>query len=164
MCLSDQNFLGRNEKLSASFSTEYNKIASLNYQNPRLMDKDIFLHTTFSYRDSHNLSNSSIEFEQINRLASPSLGKRFGLFQTLIGKIGYQLWQVPDSLLGRKVSPDGTNRFLEFGLQYMYDVRNVREYLTDGFYFDAATMNIGFGGESTIQTFTSATDIRWYTI
>ena len=114
--ISDQNFLGRNEKLSGSFSTGYNKISSLNYQNPRLMDQDIFLRSIFSYRDSHNLSNSYIEFEQINRLASLSLGKRIGLFQTLIGTIGYQLWQIPDTSLGRTVSPDGTDRFLEFGL------------------------------------------------
>jgi outer membrane protein assembly factor BamA len=136
----------------------------LNYQNPRLTDQDISLRTTFSYRDSHNLSNSSNEFEQINRLASLSLGKRFGLFQTLIGTIGYQLWQIPDTSLGRTVSPDGTDRFLEFGLQYTYDARNVREYPTDGFYFDATTMNNGFGRESTIQTFTYAADVRWYTI
>jgi outer membrane protein insertion porin family len=149
--VSDQNFLGRNEKLSVSFITGYNKTASLNYQNPRLIDQDIFLRTTFSYRDSHNLSNSSNEFEQINRLASLSLGKRFGLFQTLIGTIGYQQWQIPDTSLGRTVSPDGTDRFLEFGLEYTYDARNVREYPTDGFYFDATTMNHGFGGESRLS-------------
>jgi outer membrane protein assembly factor BamA len=158
-----QNFLGRDEKLSASFSRGYDKSASLSYQNPRLTDDDdIFLRTAFMYRDSHNLNNSTIEFEQITRSGSLSLGKRFGLFQTLIGTAGYQSWQVPDTTLGRTVSPDGTDRFIELGLHYTYDARNVREYPTDGSYFDATATNDGFGSESTVKTLTIAADLRWY--
>ena len=163
--VTDQNFLGRNEKLSASFGTGYDRSASLTYQNPRLTDDDdILLRTAFSYRDSHTLANSNIEFEQINRSGSLSLGKRFGFFQTLIGTAGYQLWQIPDTSLGRTVSPDGTDRFIELGLHYTYDARNVREYPTDGFYLDATATNDGFSSESTIKTFTCAADIRWYTM
>jgi outer membrane protein assembly factor BamA len=160
-----QNFRGRDERLSTSFSTGYEKSASLTYQNPRLTDDDdIFLRTSLLYQDSHNLGETNIEFEQIKRTASLSLGKRFGLFQTLIGTVGYELWEVPDTSQGRTVSPDGTDRFWQAGLHYTYDARNVREYPTDGFYFDATAANDGFGSESTIRTFTYAEDVRWYTM
>jgi len=160
-----QNFLGRDENLSGSFSTGYDRSASLTYQNPRLTDDDdIFLRVALLYRDSHHLDNSEIEFRQITRSGSFSLGKRFGLFQTLIGTAGYQLWQVPDTTLGRTLSPNGTDRFIEIGLHYTYDARNVREYPTDGWYFDATATKDGFGSESTVKTFVVTADLRWYSI
>ncbi len=163
--VSHQNFRGRDEKLSASFSTGYDRSASLTYQNPRLTDDDdIFLRTAVQYRDSHSLDNSNILFEQINRSGSVSVGKRFGLFQTLIGTAGYQLWQVPDTSLGRTISLDGTDRFVELGLHYTFDARNVHEYPTDGWYFDATATKDGLINESTISTFTYAGDIRWYVL
>jgi outer membrane protein assembly factor BamA len=161
-----ENFLGRDERVSASFSTGYDQSASFAYQNPRLTDDDdIFLSTVFRYRDSHSLDNNSdIVFEQINRLASVSVGKRYGYSQTLIGTAGYQTWQLPDTSLGRTVSPDGTDRFIELGLHYTFDARNVREYPTDGWYLDVATTNDGIGRESTINTLRFASDLRWYTV
>jgi outer membrane protein assembly factor BamA len=159
-----ENFLGRNEKVSASFSTGYDQSASLTYQNPRLTgDDDIFLRTVLQYRNSHSLDNNSdVVFQQINRLASFSIGKRFGYFQTLIGSAGYQTWQLPDTSLGRTVSPDGMDRFIELGLHYTFDARNVREYPTDGWYLDATATQDGVGSESTVKTFKIASDLRWY--
>lgn len=159
-----QNFLGRDEKISASFSSGYDRSAALTYQNPRLTgDGDIFLRTVFQYRDSHSLDNNSdVVFEQINRMASVSVGKRFGYFQTLIWTAGYQTWQLPDTTLGRTVSPDGTDRFIELGLHYTFDARNVREYPTDGWYLDVTATNDGVGSESTVKTFKFASDLRWY--
>ncbi len=161
-----ENFLGRDEKVSASFSTGYDQSASFAYQNPRLTDDDdIFLSTIFRYRDSHSLDNNSdIVFEQINRLASISVGKRYGYSQTLIGTAGYQTWQLPDTSLGRTVSPDGTDRFIELGLHYTFDARNVREYPTDGWYLDVATTNDGIGRESTVNTLRFASDFRRYSL
>jgi outer membrane protein assembly factor BamA len=126
-----QNFLGRDEKLSASYSTGYDRSASFTYQNPRLTDDDdIFLRIAFQYRDAHSLDNSNILFEQVVRMGSGSLGKRVGLFQTLTGTVGYQTWQIPDTSLGRTISPDGTDHFAEIALHYTYDARNIREYPT----------------------------------
>lgn len=160
-----QNFLGRNEKLSAGFSTGYDQSAFLTYQNPRLTDNDdIFLRASLQYRDSHALDNSETEFRQITRAGSLSLGKRFGLFQTVIGTAGYERWQVPDTTLGKTVSPDGTDRFFTLGVHYTYDARNVREYPTDGFYIDATATKDGFGSESTIGTLTFTADVRSYTM
>jgi outer membrane protein assembly factor BamA len=161
-----QNFLGRDEKVSVSFSSGYDRSASFTYQNPRLTDDDdIFLRTALQYRDSHVLDNyNAVLFEQINRTASVSFGKRFGYSQTLIGSAGYQMWQLPDTSLGRTVSPDGTDRFVELGLHYTFDARDVREYPTDGWYLDVTATNDGLGSESTVKTFTYATDIRWYTV
>jgi outer membrane protein assembly factor BamA len=73
------------------------------------------------------------------------------------------MWEVPDTSIGRTVSPDGTDRFIELGLRYTYDARNVREYPTEGLFFDAAVTKNGVGGESTIGTFAYAADIRSYT-
>ncbi len=161
-----QNFLGRDEKVSLSGSTGYDRSASFTYQNPRLTnDDDIFLRTAFQYRDSHSLDNNSdVVFEQINQTASVSVGKRFGYYQTLIGTGGYQSWQMPDTSLGRTVSPDGTDRFVELGLHYTFDARNVREYPTDGWYLDLNATNDGVGRESTVKNLTYATDLRWYTM
>jgi outer membrane protein assembly factor BamA len=164
--VSHQNFLGRDERVSVSWSTGYDRSASFTYQNPRLTDNDdIFLRTAFQYRDTHVLDNyNAVLFEQIDRSASLSLGKRFGYFQTLIGTAGYQMWQLPDTSLGRTVSPDGTDRFVELGIHYTYDARNVREYPTNGWYLDVTTTNDGLGSESTVKTFRYATDVRWYTL
>jgi outer membrane protein assembly factor BamA len=160
------NFLGRDEKVSLSFSTGYDQSASFTYQNPRLTDNDdIFLRTEYQYRDSHSLEyNSDIVFEQINRMASLSIGKRFGYYHTLIGTAGYQTWKLPDTSLGRTVSPDGTDRFIELALRYTLDARNVREYPTDGWYLDLMATNDGVGNESTVKTFKIASDLRWYTL
>ncbi|HTY35847.1 MAG TPA: BamA/TamA family outer membrane protein [Bacteroidota bacterium] len=161
-----QNFLGRNERLSASFMTGYDHSAGLTYQTPRIKDDDdIFLRAQYQYRDSHSLDyNSDIVFEQINRTGSVSLGKRFGYYQTLIGTAGYQTWQLPDTSLGRTVSPDGTDRFLELGLNYTYDARDVREYPTDGWYLDVSATQDGLGHESTLNNLRLVNDLRWYTL
>ena len=163
--LTDQNFLGRDERVTASYSTGYDHAAGVTYQTPRVRDNDdVYVRAMFQYRDSHSLDyNSDILFEQINQMASFSLGKRIGYYQTLIGTVGYQLWQLPDTSLGRTVSPNGTDRFVELGLDYTYDTRNIREYPTDGWYVDVAALNDGFGGESTVKNFRLATDVRTYT-
>jgi outer membrane protein assembly factor BamA len=162
--LMDQNFLGRDERVSASYSTGYDRAASLTYQTPRVRDNDdVYIRAMFQYRDSHTLDyNSDILFEQINQTASVSLGKRIGYYQTLIGTVGYQMWQLPDTSLGRTVSPNGTDRFIELGLDYTYDARNIREYPTDGWYVDVAALSNGLGGESTVKNFRLATDVRTY--
>ena len=161
--ITHRNFLGRNERISAGFSTGYNRSASITYQSPRITDNDdIFLRAALSYRDSHNLENSTIEFRQITHSESFSLGKRFGLFQTVSGTIGYETWQVPDTSLGRTLSTDGTDRFLTLGLRYTYDSRDIRDYPMGGFYFDATATKRGLAGESTVQTLTLASDIRSY--
>ena len=157
-----RNFLGRNERLSASFSTGYDRSASLTYQNPRLTDDDIFLRTVIQYHDAHGLDNSELAFEHVSGAASVSIGKRFGYYQTLIGTIGYQAWQVPDASSALTVSPDGRDRFVELGLRYTYDARNVREYPTEGWYFDATATNDGLAGESTVRNLTLEADVRRY--
>ncbi len=163
--IAHQNFRGRDEKLSIAYSTGYDRSASFTYQNPRLTDDDdIFLRTVVQYRDAHSLDNSDVLFEQITRLASASLGKRFGLFQTFTGTAGYQTWQIPDTTLGRTISPDGMDHFVELGLHFTYDARNVREYPTDGWYLDVTLTKDGVSNESTINTLSYLADIRWYVV
>jgi outer membrane protein assembly factor BamA len=162
--LMDQNFLGRNERVTAEYSTGYDRSAGLTYQTPRVKNNDdIYIGAMFRYRDSHSLDyNSDVLFEQINKTASFSLGRRIGYYQTLIGTVGYQMWELPDTSLGRTVSPNGTDRFVELGLDYTYDDRNIREYPTDGWYVDVAALNDGLGRESTVKNFRLATDVRTY--
>jgi outer membrane protein assembly factor BamA len=164
--LTDQNFLGRNERVSASFSAGYNRSAGLSYQTPRMRDTDdVYIRALLQYRDSHSLDyNSDVVFEQINRTASLSLGRRIGYYQSLIGTVGYQEWQIPDSSLGRTVSPDGTDRFLELGVEYAWDSRNVREYATDGSYADVSVTYDGIGGFSTVRNLRVVPDFRKYVL
>ncbi len=161
----DQNFLGRDERVAASYSTGYDHSAGLTYQTPRVRDNDdVYIRAMYQYRYSHSLDyNSDILFEQINRAASFSLGKRIGYYQTLVGTVGYEMWELPDTSLGRTVSPNGTDRFIQLGLEYTYDARNIREYATDGWYVNIAALNDGLGRESTVKNFRLATDVRTYT-
>jgi outer membrane protein assembly factor BamA len=161
--ITHQNFLGRDEKVSLAYSTGYDHSASFSYQNPRLIDNDdIFLRTQIQYRDAHTLDNSNMLFEQISRLSSLSLGKRFGYSQLVVGTVGYQEWQIPDASVAHTISPDGTDRFIQLEIQYTFDARNVREYPTDGWYFDITSTKDGWRNESTVNTLTNTVDLRMY--
>lgn len=159
-----QNFRGRNEKLFLSFALGYDRWVSLLYQNPKLTDDDdIFFRTAISYRHVHNLNVSDEEYEQTNLATGVTVGKRYGLFQTLVGYLNYDVWMVSNLGLGRTASSSGRDAFFSLGLGYTYDSRNIREYPTEGMLFSVGATKVGFG-ESQVNLFSTGYDIRGYTL
>ena len=157
-----QNFRGRNEKLSCSFALGYDQWVSLVYQNPKLTDgDDVFFRLQAGYQNLHSLSEVGGEYLQKNSFLSLSLGERFGLYQTLVGTLGYEVWQVSDPLLGRSLSPSGRDAFPTFGVRYTYDSRDVREYATDGSFAALSVMKSGFGGTD-VDILTYGFDLRTF--
>jgi outer membrane protein assembly factor BamA len=159
-----QNFRGRNEKLYLSFALGYDRWISLTYQNPKLTDDDdIFFRSSISYQHVHNLSVSSGEYQQINFSSNLSLGKRFGLYHTLVGYVNYEVWTVSDAQVGRTVSNSGRDAFISLGGRYTYDSRDIREYPTEGMLLSATALKSGLG-ESEVNLMYYGYDARGYTL
>ncbi|MBI5464957.1 MAG: BamA/TamA family outer membrane protein [Ignavibacteriales bacterium] len=162
--ISHQNFRGRDEKISAAVTFGYDQSYSVSYQNPRLIeDEDIFFRVGLSYQHVHSLNVVSDEYDQINSSGSISLGKRYGLYQSLVGTASFDRWYVPDTSQGRTATAYGDDKFWSFGVRYSYDSRNMREYPTEGTLVAAEVRNQGFGSESNVHTFAYSADVRHYT-
>lgn len=160
--IAHQNFRGRNEKLFFSLAFGYDRWISFQYQNPKLTDDDdLFLRFSGSYGKSPNLSLLSGEYDQYYYSTSVSLGKRFGLYQTLTGTAGYDILQVSDASLGRTASNSGRDAYAYLAFAYTYDSRNIHEYATDGTYAALAVNKSGFG-ESQVNLVTYDYDFRQF--
>ena len=103
-----QNFRGRNEKVMAAAAFGYDPWFNVSYQNPKLTDDDdLFLRVQLSLNHMRNQNSSQGEYDQQILSGTASLGKRFGLFTTLTGQVGYDELKVGDTGPGRTLSPDG---------------------------------------------------------
>jgi outer membrane protein assembly factor BamA len=157
-----QNFRGRNEKLYVSFALGYDRWVSFHYQNPKLTDNDdIFFGFDGSYGRSPNLSVQTSSYDQYYYDANISLGKRFGLYQTILGTVGYDIQQVSDPSVGRTLSTSGRDAYAYSSLNYTYDSRNIAEYATEGTYVGIGFNKSGFG-ESQVNLATYAFDLRQF--
>ena len=158
--IAHQNFRGRNEKVFASFAFGYDQWLSFRYQNPKLTDgDDIFLGCSGSYGKSPNLSLLTGTYDQYYYATSFTLGKRFGLYQTFFGTVGYDILRVSDPAAGRTLSSDGRDAYAYLAFQYTYDTRNIREYSTEGTYVSVGINKPGFG-ESQVNLMTYNGDLR----
>ena len=143
-----ENFRGRNEKVFANVCFGYDRWCMLNYQNPKVTDDDdIFIGGALAVQKLHNLSADNGEYENSNIFLNGSVGKRFGMYQTVSTTLGYEVWQVNDPQLNRTVSASGRDAFLTVSIQYRYDTRNNREYTTDGSLISLVVGKNGFGKE-----------------
>lgn len=155
-----QNFRGRNEKLYISFALGYDRWVSFRYQNPKLTDgDDIFLGIDGTLGRSPNLSTQTGAYTQYYYDLNVSLGKRFGLYQTILGTVGYDIQQVSDPSVGRTLSSSGRDAYAYIGFNYTYDSRNIAEYTTKGTYIGLGYNKSGFG-ESQVNLATYAYDLR----
>lgn len=155
-----QNFRGRNEKLYTSFALGYDRWVYLRYENPRITDNDdIFLGVDGSYGRFPNLSVQTGGYTQSYYDANVSLGKRFGLYQTVLGTVGYNIQEVSDPSVGRTLSESGRDAYAYITLNYTFDSRNIAEYTTSGTYFGVGYNKSGFG-ESQVNLTTYAYDVR----
>ena len=158
----DQNFRGRNEKVYASFGFGYDRWSMLNYQNPKVTDNDdVYFSGSFAVQKVHNLDTSYGEYENSNIFLNGTIGKRFGLYQTFSGTVGYEVWQVNEPQLNRTVSSSGRDAFLTASVQYRYDTRDNREYTTDGSLISLGISKSGFG-ESEMNLTGCAYDLRQF--
>ncbi len=160
--IAHQNFRGRDEKVYASFALGYDQWLSFRYQNPKLTnDDDIFLGFSGSYGKSPNLSLLTGAYDQYYYSTSLTLGKRFGLYQTLYGTMGYDVLRVTQPAVGRTLSNDGRDAYAYLAFQYVFDSRNIREYATEGTYFSVGVNKSGFG-ESQVNIATYSGDVRHF--
>jgi outer membrane protein assembly factor BamA len=153
------NFRGRNEKLFFSFALGFDRWVSLTYQNPKLTDDDVFLGVVTNYAKIRSQSVLTDYYDQTNLKFGVSLGKRFGLYQYLLGWVNYDLWNVSEPGSGRTVSRDGRDAFLSLGGSFAVDTRDLREYPTDGYYVLLFASKYGFG-ESAVNLFRYGVDLR----
>ena len=157
-----QNFRGRNEKLYISFALGYDRWVYFRYQNPKLTDDDdIFLGVDASLGRMPNLNVQSSAYTQYFYDGSVSIGKRFGLYQTVLTTIGFEIQQVSDPSFGRTLSGSGKDQYAYVGLNYTYDTRNIKEYATQGTYVGLGYNKSGFG-ESQVNLATYAYDLRQF--
>jgi outer membrane protein assembly factor BamA len=157
-----QNFRGRNEKVYASLSFGYDRWFMLNYQNPKVMDNDdIYFSGGFAIQKVHNLSSGYGEYENTNISLSGTIGKRFGLYQTISSTVGYEIWQVNDPQLNRTISSSGRDAFITASVLYRYDTRDNREYTTDGSLVSLSLQKGGFG-ESEMNLTRCSYDLRQF--
>jgi outer membrane protein assembly factor BamA len=160
--LAHVNFRGRNEKVSVNFGFGYDRWLSLNYKNPKITDEDdIFINTAFNIQRTHSLNNINGEYENNNISLSGTIGKRFGMYQTLSGTIGYEVYQVNEPLFDRTVSASGRDAFITASVQYRFDTRDNREYTTDGSLVSLSISKSGFG-ESGVNLTGSSYDLRQF--
>lgn len=162
LSLIHQNLRGRNEKIMASAVFGYDGWFDLAYQNPRLTDDDdIFLRSEVGFHHVRNQNTSEGEYDQKVSTGSVMLGKRHGLYLTVLGFARFDMWDVPDLLQGRTVSSTGIDRFITIGSTVQYDRRDIREYATAGEYISVSLVKYGLG-ESDVNLFRYGIDLRDY--
>jgi outer membrane protein assembly factor BamA len=155
-----QNFRGNNEKLFTLFYFGYDQLFMINYQNPKITDDDdIFIVTALTLQKLHNLSSTSEEYMNSNLFLRGTIGKRFGMYQTLSSTFGYELWQISDPRIVITSSSSGRDAFLALALSYRFDTRDNNEYTTNGSLVSLGISKNGFG-ESEVNITTAGYDLR----
>ncbi len=158
-----QNLAGLNQRLFVEGVLGYDRMAKTIYRNPRFLGSpDLSFQGQLAYFDQHPLSrDSSVEYQQRTALFGLSVGKRFGFYRTVTAGIGVEMWDVPSDVVKRTASATGRDRFLSAYVQYVYDLRNVQEYTTDGAFISAIVSKDGFG-ESEVDLTRFGVDVRHY--
>ena len=157
-----QNFRGRNEKVMASAVFGYDGWFDVAYQNPKLTSQDdIFLRAEAGFHHVRNQNTSQGEYDQKVSTGSLMLGRRQGLYLTVLGFARFDMWDVSDPIQGRTVSQSGIDRFVTVGATVQYDRRDIHEYATSGEYAVISVSKYGLG-ESDVNLFRYGYDVRGY--
>jgi outer membrane protein assembly factor BamA len=139
------NLRGQGEKLSLSFALGYVRWTNLAYYNPKLWGGDYLLRIFGNYSDQENLSLSQTYYREYHTSAGAMFGKRFGLYHLSTIWLHYNQWRLSSPAVGRTVSPSGKDEYLEGGISYLYDSRDLSEYTTKGSLLALSISKIGFG-------------------
>jgi outer membrane protein assembly factor BamA len=160
------NFRGRNEKVSASFALGYDPFFALRYQNPILsLESNLFLSSRIYYSRERNKSlvseASGPNFDEDEYGLEGTLGKRFGLFQSLSLTLGYGVLIVSQNRVERTLSPSGRDAFISAGLAFSHDTRDLAQYPSRGAYLGVSFSKYGLG-ESVVNYYRINFDSRTY--
>jgi len=153
------NFRGRNERVNFGFRIFYNPSVSFNYYVPWIGEKPhLFMSIGGSWQKTRNRSlnaigrqsgSSTITYNEDNydnflTKAELTVGRYFGKRFSLFTSIKYNHLLVSQYAPGRTVSPNGLDRFLNLGLGFSYDSRDIYEYATKGIFNRTAYERYGF--------------------
>jgi outer membrane protein assembly factor BamA len=159
--LMHQNFRGRNEKVMIAGAFGFDPWFNFSYRNPKLTDDDYFLQVQVGLTHMRNLNTSQGEYDQQILSSSASVGKRFGMYTTLTGQVGYDEWKIGDTLQGRTLSSDGKDHYFVLSGMLVYDKRDLREYPLKGEFMSVIATKYGVG-ESEVNLLRYQVDVREY--
>jgi outer membrane protein assembly factor BamA len=159
--LMHQNFRGRNEKVMIAGAFGFDPWFNFSYRNPKLTDDDLFLQVQVGLTHMRNLNTSQGEYDQQILSSSASVGKRFGMYTTLTGQLGYDEWKIGDTLQGRTLSSDGKDHYVVLSGMLVYDKRDLREYPLKGEFMSVVATKYGVG-ESNVDLLRFQVDVREY--
>jgi outer membrane protein assembly factor BamA len=159
--LMHQNFRGRNEKVMIAGAFGFDPWFNFSYRNPKLTDDDLFLQVQVGLTHMRNLNTSQGEYDQQILSSSASVGKRFGMYTTLTGQVGYDEWKIGDTLQGRTLSSDGKDHYFVLSGMLVYDKRDLREYPLKGEFMSVIATKYGVG-ESDVDLLRYQVDVREY--
>lgn len=143
------NFRGRNETLKGVVAFGYDPSFNFSYFNPNLSyNQNLNFQVSLGYATVTNKSSEAEKlyggsFEQKTFTSGVQLGKRFGNYQWLYFKTGFDYIETPFYLEGVNASNSNIDRTLILGASYVYDTRDLTLYATNGIY---ALLNYEFKG------------------
>lgn len=160
------NFRGRNEKLWGGFALGYDPWVSILYNNPSFLALEhIFFETQFIYTLTENRSLIHAEdlrnFDETRYMFDVTFGRRFSLFSMLTLTLGYRAISTTDYIPGHTKSPDGSDKYVQIGLTYRYDSRDIIEYPMAGTFLRAYASKAGIG-VGAVDHFRTTLDVRKY--
>lgn len=161
------NFRGMNQKLFGSVVFGYNPSLALQYADPWIdRENDLYFTGSLSYFRIRNRSTTAIlntnNFDELHYDINTTLGKRFNLYNTAGINLGFQIVEVTEHRPGRTVNPSGSDKFIYATASFTHDSRDLRDYTTQGTYFNAYVTKYGFG--ETVLSFTRlGADLRRFT-
>lgn len=133
-----ENFRGRNETLTGSFSLGYDPSFSVNYFNPNIIGReDYFFNAKVSYVDAANKSDIAEEifggeFSQKIITGELTFGKRIDLFHKPFMRAGFNYIETPFFIKGINASDERIDKVLFLGLGYEYDTRDLAQFPSNG--------------------------------
>ena len=144
------NFTGRNQKLFGSIVFGYNPALALSFFDP-LLDREgrLFFSASLSFTRVRNKSEIAAaetgDFDEKHYNINSTIGKRLSLYETVGLNLGYRFVRIDDYRPQRTVSPTGRDEYIYATLEYTYDSRDLREYPSEGQFFNASVTKLGFG-------------------
>lgn len=157
-----RNFNGLNQRITISAGAGYERWVGARYEDPRFAgEEDLIVSVAGGYSETKNLAVSFGEYEQETISAEVTVGKRLDLYRRIEPWVGVVRLSVSEPRIGRTLSPAGTDTYLEGGVRYSSDKRNLAEYTTHGTLMLVGVDKFGFG-ESQVNQFRLWSDSRMF--
>lgn len=144
-----KNFRGRNETIITTLELGYDPSFRVMYYKPNIIPgSDIFWGIDLLYTSITNKSKSAYQlyggdFSQKFFIAGLEVGKRFGTFQRLSGKLNYNYIESPVFISSVNASNSRIDRYPSINFLYSYDTRDLAQFPKEGI---LGTANVEFKG------------------